>query len=63
MRRNEECERMCALKEKKKINVGQHSLVADTQKRKLTSISAKERKPGQSKQSRAWVQKKKERGE
>lgn len=40
----------------------QSSVVADTSKTQ-TSIRARERKPGQSKQSRAWVQKKKERGE
>lgn len=55
----------CILKKTKTtwLAVMQSSLVDDTRKRKLTSISAKERKPGQSKQSRAWVQKKKERGE
>lgn len=55
----------CLLKRKKSTcsAVMQSSLVADTRKRKLSSISAKERKPGQSKQSGARVQKKKERGE
>lgn len=51
----------CMFKKNKKGLVQQkcsRGFMADARKRKVTSISAKERKPGQSKQSRAWVQKK-----